>query len=432
MCSRMYLRLSYHYLKILFNYEYYFLGEVYAMLSYSQLIKGSIIAALRNSPCTFEEVVRKCHGVYPTEVKQMLDGLNIHSRYTSLYMTQEDLIPFDSDYTIDEEQRSFITYSIENNPVLSCWYYSWQTCNKAFQLDIWRDKSVLFMGTPRLFEFFAGKNTGATCDLIELDEIVCNGLYKRVNSGRSSVYNKDINEITSFNKKYDAVFMDPPWYIDSYKSWLYKAFHYVNSGGTLYISFLPYLTRPTAAMERKELLDFCRLHADVVIPVQDFYEYDMPTFEKNELEHCGIKMLSNWKIADLLIIKEITNTADIPKRYMISQDYKDWEEFELFGTRWFIRTGGCLKDKPEEKPAPLIETAGSSQYLNSPSRRNESLKHFNLLSSKGHGFKVADTAKFIRIVSEIKRKSLTLPIEQAIEGLDIDYYSKQMICKMGE
>lgn len=51
------------------------------MSSYMDRIKICVLTALRNSPCTFEEVIRKCAGVYPILVKEALDELK-RSQFT--------------------------------------------------------------------------------------------------------------------------------------------------------------------------------------------------------------------------------------------------------------------------------------------------------------------------------------------------------------
>lgn len=126
-------------------------------IGYMDRIKGCIITALRNSPCTFEEIIRGCFGAYPSLVKRAMDELDIHNHLVPLYTTNANEVPYSFNFDIDNYVNELVTYQIENNPILSSWYFSWHTCMKIAQIDYWQDKSVLFLGTPRLFEYFARK-----------------------------------------------------------------------------------------------------------------------------------------------------------------------------------------------------------------------------------------------------------------------------------
>lgn len=415
-----------HYL--IFYYLTLFLGV--KMSSYINRIRNCIFEALRHSPCTFEEIVRRCHGVYPTQVKQILDSLNLYTTPVSLYLTQKDLIPCSVNTTIDSDVTDLITYKLDNNPVLSCWYYSWNTCQKIASIDLWHDKRILFLGTPRLFEYFVISNKSSYYRLIDLDKVVIKELHQKYESPRVTVEQNDINTITDFNQKYDVVFLDPPWYLESYYSWLTKAFHFVQKNGIIIAPLFPYLLRPTASDERKKLYEFCRKTSKTVLSFPDFMEYDVPTFEKQELIHAGLDILSNWKISDLIIIKDIISEPLDASNYQIDLKYREWIEFEFSSTRWFLHVESNQPRYSIDNHAPLLSIIDNSPYLYSPSRRNPQLKKANLLSSKGHAFYVSDTMYLSRIFDEIKKGDYKKP--DFISTLNIDDYSKNILAKIME
>ena len=91
--------------------------------SYKERVKQCIKAALRECPCTLEEIINKCHGAYPTIVNELLTESSIYSKLVPLYTTSQESIPyFVQDSEMDYKKTDLITYSLENNPALSNWY----------------------------------------------------------------------------------------------------------------------------------------------------------------------------------------------------------------------------------------------------------------------------------------------------------------------
>lgn len=394
--------------------------------SYTERIEACIRTALRDFPRTFDEIVKKCYGAYPILVKQVMEEMKIHSRLVPLYFTQEEEIPYTEDAEVDSRKTELITYTLENNPILSNWYFSWQSCKKISLIDRWSGKNILFLGTPRLFEYFLIGKCAKNLTLIDLDKNVTDSLIKKyIYDGRNShikIQTDDINFLEYVGIKYDVIFLDPPWYLESYFTWITKASKLTAPTGTIIMSMFPSLVRPTATEERKELFKFCRKFSESVLSIPEYLEYDIPTFEQRELRHADIDLRSNWKISDLLILQGIS-PAEPNYIIDVGDEYKGWSEFNLFGFRWFIHMK--KSDAVYENWQPLISLVGQSAYLDSPSRRNPQLKIANLRSSRGHGLFVSDPDRFLQIVNDFKSKCTNLTFESAINTLDIDDESKR-------
>lgn len=394
--------------------------------SYTERIEACIRVALRDFPRTFDEIVKKCYGAYPILVKQVMDEMKIHSRLVPLYLTQEEEIPYTENAEVDSRKSELVTYTLENNPILSNWYFSWQSCKKISLIDHWSGKNILFLGTPRLFEYFLISKCAGHLTLIDLDRNVTNSLaHKYIHAGQNShidIQTDDINFLEDQRIKYDVIFLDPPWYLESYFIWITKASKLIAPTGTIIMSMFPSLVRPTAAEERKELFRFCRKFSASVLSIPEYLEYDIPTFEQRELKHADVDLRSNWKISDLLILQGVS-PAEPYNIIDISDEYRGWFEFNLFGFRWFIHMK--KSDAVHENVQPLISLVGQSAYLDSPSRRNPQLKAANLRSSRGHGLFVSDPGRFLKIVNDLKSNCANLTFESAIDALDIDDESKQ-------
>ena len=395
---------------------------------YMERIKTCIKSTLRDFPRTFDEIVKKCYGAYPLSVKTAMEEMNIHHKLVPLFTTQEtEISPLMQDVQRDYYKSELVTFSIENNPILSNWYFSWQSCQKLSQIDHWKDKRILFLGAPRLFEYFVSHNKGGQLTLIDLDENVTKALEKKYipeNSNLSiEIQTKDINFINNLKDKYDIVFLDPPWYLESYISWLTKATKFVYPTGMIMLTMFPYLVRPSASDEREYIFKFCRSFSSSVLSIPEYLEYDIPTFEKKELDNAEIDLRSNWKVSDLLILQGITSIPDLPKQTRVDLQYQGWKEFTLLDIRWFIREPFEMVDASHN--TPLLSLVGSSIYLDSPSRRNKQFHQANLQSSRGHGLFVSNTEIFINIVNDLKNRDHHLSYEAAVEKLEIDETSKK-------
>ena len=400
-------------------------------MQYMDRIKACIIAALRNSPCTFEEIIRKSFGAYPSLVKQAMDDLKINNRLVPLYTTNEDEVPYAFNFEIDNCRSELVTYQIDNNPVLSSWYFSWHACKKIAQLDYWQDKTVLFLGTPRLFEYFVKENKARRFTLIDYDKMVTNRLRERYNaSSYIIIENRDMNFLKTEGKDhYDCVFFDPPWYYNSYISWLKTASRLVAPDGKIMFPLFPYLLRPTASQERNDIFKISRRISKTVISIPEFLEYDISTFEKGELNQAGINLRANWKMADFIILQGVSPVRDELDNIEVDMEYLLWKEYSWFGMRWFIKEH-VGDDNSGNSEQPLINTFGDSVFLKSPSKRNPELKTANVISSEGHGFIITNTKKFVSIMDEIQFLAVenkTKEIQTVFEKYSVDFRSRIVI-----
>lgn len=403
--------------------------------SYYKNAKNCVVSTLRGNRCTFEELCRKCHGLYPTVIRNIISELKIHETLIPVYTTDQNSIPLDAFDDRYYESHDNVTEQIQNNPILSSWYFSWNTCGKIASIDIWKNKSVLFLGTPRLFEYFITRNYGKELTLIDLDELVVSSLRKKYcDSAHKSLFfccknitTINIEELNSqIPRVYDYVFLDPPWYLESYGAWLDVALKFTHSSSSIVFSLFPSLLRPSAMVERKDILDRCRDVATKVQLFPDYLEYDIPSFEKGELVMEGLLLRSSWKMADMVVLT--TPKGNSYKRHSFSaEEYSMWREFNFFDYRWFFNQSFSTNDDLPVVSAPL-----GTLYLKSPSKRNPEFGRVNLLSSRGHGLLVSNSLLFFKAISEIQSQTSKDAICKIIQDLDIDDESKHIFYKLME
>lgn len=63
--------------------------------SYYKNAKNCVVSALRGNQCTFEELCRKCHGLYPTVVRDIISEMKIYSTLIPTYTTDQNRIPLE-------------------------------------------------------------------------------------------------------------------------------------------------------------------------------------------------------------------------------------------------------------------------------------------------------------------------------------------------
>ena len=61
--------------------------------SYYKNAKSCVASILRGNQCTFEELCRKCHGLYPTVIRNIISELKIHETHIPAYTTDQNRIP---------------------------------------------------------------------------------------------------------------------------------------------------------------------------------------------------------------------------------------------------------------------------------------------------------------------------------------------------
>ncbi len=267
--------------------------------NYNGLVLEAICNCLKDGPKSFWEIVRGCRGAYPTVVSDVLK----HSK-TNVFAN-----PNEAMYALDAISRSdSILDSLEGNPVLSSWYFSDNACRKAEQLSNWRGFNLAFLGTPKLFEWFSMRRLGDERLLIDLDSKVLEALSRTANESDSLVKHDLIKPLSNkFRGKFDFIFLDPPWYFSDYLVWISRALE-ISRNGTMLISLFPDLTRPTARKEREHLIDLLSFGCRITILFTGFWDYQVPTFEAEELIAQSLTPPKSWKTSDLLLVNGLRSS----------------------------------------------------------------------------------------------------------------------------
>lgn len=358
---------------------------------YFSNIKRCIKSALVKGPQTLESIIRACEGAYPTVVEECLEDLEpaLSSVNIDAYKLRE---PYDTQTT---EFSRLLT--IEGNPVLCSWYFTSETCKRIAELRDWSNSRIAFLGTPRLFEWFCLHDLGKEHLLLDLDSFVLNTLSKWIKPNGNILFEYDVaNEIPSmFRDSYDYVFFDSPWYYHDYLIWFSRASSLAPTGLIFFVLF-PKLTRPTALAERAQITNEIGKTSKSLMHLNSFVDYDIPTFEKAQLDMAGLTSLSSWKVADLVIAEQKHEIKPKGEFNLIISDH--WEEVDIGSLRIFVN----LSKIPKEDPRILFPVNENCPILSSPSRRNKERDKANVLTSRGHGLITPRPQQLLNLLYEIR------------------------------
>lgn len=384
--------------------------------NYYRKLEDRIDWALQQNKLAFQEIVRECKGAYPIDVLQILKSKEYLQEENQVFTYKR----LNSDYV-----KEFITEEIDNNPVLCSWYFSIPTCKKIVDLYPWENKRILFLGMPRLFEYFAKNVKNAYFTLIDLDYYVVNKLKENyVNNKRHMIIHADINNLNfTFEESYDFVFLDPPWYMEYYDRWIAQSYKMLDQKeGTIIFPLFQELTRPNAKEQRKYLLSKIRECAKDYLLVSDFIEYEIPTFENSELQNYGVILEKPWKKADLIIANGIKNYKYIMTNEVTSMN--KWHEVDIFNIRIFV----SINESNRHENVAIRFLSDNGAYLRNPSRRNQELKVANMLTSRGQGYIIESAENLLIILKEIKEKVENgMDIRIVLDSINMDNLSKEIL-----
>lgn len=384
--------------------------------NYYEKLEKRIDMILKRNKCTFLEIVKECKGAYPIDVLKILGSTKYLKIEEQAFLYEE----MENSYV-----KELVTERIDNNPILCSWYFSIDTCKKIVDMYSWDNKRILFLGMPRLFEYFAGNVKNAHFTLVDLDVYVLNKLRENDNSNKNhTIINADINDIGfELNENFDFIFLDPPWYMEYYDRWIAQSNKILNRyGGVILFPLFQELTRPHAEEERKTLLRKLDETAADYLVISDFVEYEIPTFEERELQNYGVVLESPWKRADLIVAKGIRNyKCEILDKKV---DENKWHEIDIFHIRIFIDT----KEKNRGENVAIRYITEDGAYLKNPSRRNQELNLANMLTSRGQGYVVESPKKLLFILKEVKEKAEKgADMGTVIDAVIMDCLSKKIL-----
>lgn len=181
-----------------------------------------------------------------------------------------------------------------------------------------------------------------------------------------------------FDCAFDACFLDPPWYMESYLRWIDIAGSYCRDGGSIAFALLGRLTRPSATDDRERILAHCRARGLSPHLYENFVLYEPPSYERHMLARAGIPPVP-WKRADLVLA-----TCD---RWVSSHCVEPPTKLRIFKqARLSGLTIDVVFDRYEHDAMKILLIGEGGYWMETPSHRVPGLKDCNVFTSNGARF----------------------------------------------
>jgi hypothetical protein len=183
--------------------------------------------------------------------------------------------------------------------------------------------TVLFLGTPLLHRYVAGRLRDRRCILLDRDA-------RMVEAARRAGTEAEVCDLLADalpNLSASCAFADPPWYSDAIAAFVEAGAHLLERRGTLFVGFQAQLTRPGVSAERAALLAHC---SQCGLELMDHDPlaliYETPSFERAALAAAGLAHTPlRWRRGDLLSFTSCGEARS--ERKPLARD--EWQRFEI-------------------------------------------------------------------------------------------------------
>ncbi len=295
--------------------------------NFEQTVDDWVKAAIRSRPHSFRTLVSALPGVYPLNVMNSLTRLASNG-IVSVEMT----LPLLQDAKRGSSKTN--GRSQDKLPVPHPLDFDWRFAPTATRtlsrISQSLGRRIACLGTPSVFANLNESRSISNSHFFDrsdasIDYFRSIGLF---NADRLDCF-RDFPPRGQF----DVIVMDPPWYEDDYKAFIWMASQLVHVNGFVVVVLPPLGTRPNVDLERRCVLDWGeRLGMNLVQFSEGCLPYVTPHFEVNSLRNAGICCeLGPWRRGTLAIFQ-------IQERRRVSRPANtskcEWDEAVCFGTRF--------------------------------------------------------------------------------------------------
>lgn len=323
-----------------------------------------VLSAISNGACTIEEILHVSGGVYPTELKELLEVLLLNKQIR-LSINGYEIVKTNINGNNKLNGVDVVPSPAIKLPEPHPQDYDWRFHNSTIEVltDMLLDKfyypgvSVMLLGSPSILAKLTGLANPPYTVLLDYSEKMIDHLKENCQSKLIELVTHDVlcGHLWKPEQPVDVVVCDPPWYPEYYLAFLLQAAYATKIGATIIISFMPINTRPDAINDRWKILCDAQalgLHLEKIEP--NVMVYETPTFEKMSLSVSNVPINSNWRKGDLVVFRKVDNPPPstinefLESISRLKTDNSQWLEF-LLGL-FKIKLRGPFND-PEIEPS---------------------------------------------------------------------------------
>ncbi|MFH2111416.1 MAG: hypothetical protein ABIJ47_09180 [Candidatus Bathyarchaeota archaeon] len=386
-------------------------------INYSQydLIEKTIIKFLSKKCASFEAIFKKCYGLYPLDLKQILHKLENDGKIIRLS---------NSKYTLIEKKKNTNYIRSINHkklilPKPHLYDFDWRftestisSISKNILADISETDVILLLGAPSILAELLLYEPTPNVILIDNNRSVIDFFKKNVTSSNVSVYRKNLlQDKWNSTRKIEKVFFDAPWYLEHYIAFLCQASLVTNIGSTLESTLYSLNTRPEAYSERNRIIEVSQLLGFSLESIEkNVINYKTPDFEKSSLKSAGINLIKDWRTADLVKMikyKQVKNEKinQIMNSIVKNNEKNEWHDF--YHKKHKIMIKGPFDDYNVRPKLIRIE---KNDVLSSVSRKYDKRSVVDLWISDNRVYKIEGKSSFLHALLILSKKNIPLKL----------------------
>lgn len=370
--------------------------------AFRERVKFWIKASLRSAPLSFGALVSELPGVDPVLVASTLAEL-----------AREDGPTRATAATLIQEARRTPARSTATrerpvpHPLDFYWAYTAGACDSLLD-DLTKSTTpkatIAYLGTPNVFRSAAHALSDRSHVLLDRKET------STATSGR--IINLDLLYDSLPDLGAQSAVLDPPWYPDYMRSFLWAAACLVEVGGYIWTSMPPAGTRDTADQENVDLLEWAASGGlDLVERRTGAVRYQTPPFERASHRAAGLGGIpGDWRVGDLAQF-ELRKPMGY-SRPDAPNDQTAWHALEVDGVPIWIRK---RLDDGARIDADLLRSITPDDVLHTVSRRDPIRAEVDLWTSL-NGVWGSSHPSVLRAICEASITAID-PVSAVAEGL---------------
>lgn len=360
---------------------------------YSERLRRVIMFSLTSEGMPLSGIVRLAGGAYPADVRETLermvtsgelvhedDAYRLRSQWGQL--VGERLLAHQETNSSPDEIPLQVSLA-DPHPADYDWRFTPSALGKlADHLRPFVDGGarIALLGTTTLFATLAGR--GAEVTLLDKSPSLLKDL--EAAGFKHGLVEQDLFDPIAENfGRYHIVVADPPWYPAFHRAFMLRGAEVLEEGGVLFLSVLPWLTRPSSITDRADILEFAReCGLDLAEVRAGYLLYESPKFERIALAmngiHCG-----DWRAGDLFVFRKVDEPSPMLEA-LRPEDEPTWEEYRIGNRKIKLR----LRPNAKSSRFRINPASGTSRYFGSVSRRSPIRARIDLWSSDNLAYEV--------------------------------------------
>ena len=357
---------------------------------------------LRKGTRDFDRLVRSAEGAYPSDVLAVLKYLGadggIGQTVSENWQCRAEASPAGRIVCAERvPMRGDVVRFPEPHPLDFDWRFTASTLDVLCRhLELDSRPCVAVLGAPTLYKHLIDAAVNAT--LFDKNTQVVATLREQ---GYRSATECDLFDFRMNDPCFDCVIADPPWYLEHYRAFLQATYAMLVPGGTLLMSVLPRLTRPSASSDRQEIVNVAaRLGLDLVQVSAGALRYESPPFEAEALRADNLTV-GQWRRGDLYsFVRRPTRQRKRKRHPKKPSDQEAWACVPYSGMTIKIKLGNADASEPFEFKAASLT---GELRLRSVSRRSPVRSRINFWTSRNLALTITKPEMTVQVLNKLAR-----------------------------